>query len=71
MIEAKVVQIFSNDEFMTREEAAKFLKCTDRKLDQLKNEGMPAFRLAQESKNSKILFLKSEVIQWMKENKRA
>lgn len=70
-MDSKMFYIFANDEFMTREEAAEFLRCTDRKVDQLKDEGMPAFRLAQNSKNSKVLFLKSEVIAWMKENKRA
>lgn len=60
----------TSEEFLSKEEMANFLKCEERTIDRLRKEGLPAFKLSA-AKKGKILFLKSEVITWMKENKRA
>lgn len=55
-------------EFLTKKELAELLKCSEKKIDRLRKEGMPSYNLS--DKKGKVLFLKEEVIKWIIENKK-
>jgi len=58
------------DEFVTKKEIAEFLKCSERTVDRMRKEGLPSYNFS-DKKPGKLVFLKSEVITWIKENKKA
>jgi predicted DNA-binding transcriptional regulator AlpA len=58
------------DEFVTKKEIAEFLKCSERTIDRMRKEGLPSYNFS-DKRPGKLVFLKSEVIAWIKENKKA
>lgn len=53
------------EQVMTKEELATFLKVTQRTIDRLRKEGMPFFKVG-----TNIRFDKEEVLNWLKENEK-
>ncbi len=56
----------NEENFVSKEEMAKILDCSEKTIDRLRKQGMPAYNWA-----GKIKFVKSEVLEWIKENKKA
>lgn len=51
------------EQVLTKEELATYLKVTQRTIDRLRKEGMPFFKVG-----TNIRFGKEEVLKWLKEN---
>jgi len=49
----------NEDEVLTKEELAKFLKVTERTVDRMRDEGMPYFKIG-----SSVRFRKEKILQW-------
>lgn len=60
----------NENEFLTKKEIADFLKCSEKTVDRLRKEGLPSYNFS-DKKPGKLVFLKSEVIEWIRENKKA
>lgn len=59
----------SDESFVTKSELSKFLKCSERTIDRMRKEGLPCYNFS-DKKPGKLVFLKSEVMEWIKKNKK-
>jgi len=50
------------DEVLTKEELAKFLKVTERTVDKMRDKGMPYFKIG-----TNVRFRKEKVLKWLEE----
>lgn len=57
-------------DFLTKKELAEYLRCSERTIDRLRKEGLPGYNFS-DTKPGKLVFLKPEVIDWIKNNKKA
>ena len=55
-----------NEKFLGKKEIAEFLGCSEKTIDRMRKEGLPSYNWA-----GKVKFIKSEVFEWIKENKKA
>jgi len=61
----KSVEKKSKSIFISKQEAANLLNCSERTIDSMRNEGMPFY-----SYGGKVQFKEQEILKWIDKNKR-